>query len=338
MNQGWIKLYRKLLEHPVFTSKDDKLFKTFIYCLLRANHKDTEVFFNRQLIPLKAGQFITGRKQAAKDLGYSSRTFDRKIQDLQKLEIMTRYMTHRFSIISIINWNTYQGKQAEDGPLPAPNVPPTRPELAPNLTTDKNDKNVKNPSEISAEISALLSRQFPKGSKERKLFSRVVDAIYSNREIAEARISLLTLLKECSKYPQSQVYQASNTFLRDTGQVGGKGEDYLLGILRSLGEPLPKKKGSLRSAPDSRVKEFIDSWYERFKEKFGSPYKVTGGKEGNLVKTLLQTYSLDRLKELAGVFFQSKDPFILKSGYTIGVFNTKINDLIVEETRKGKSW
>jgi uncharacterized phage protein (TIGR02220 family) len=111
--QGWVKLYRKLLDHPIFKSKDDKLFKTFIYCLLRAGYKETEIFFNHQSVKLKPGEFITGREQAARDLGFSPKTFDRKVSDLQIMQIMTRTMTHRFSIISITNWDTYQGKTEE---------------------------------------------------------------------------------------------------------------------------------------------------------------------------------------------------------------------------------
>ncbi len=107
---GWVKVYRKILDHPVFKSRDTKVFKTFMYCLLRATHKETKIFFNHQLFGLKPGEFITGHEQAARDLGFSPKTFDRKCHDLQIMQIMTRTMTRRFSIISITNWDTYQGK------------------------------------------------------------------------------------------------------------------------------------------------------------------------------------------------------------------------------------
>lgn len=76
--EGYIRLYRKLLQHSVFTAKDEKLFRIFIYCLLRATHKETMVYFNHQDIPLKPGQFITSREHAARDLGYSPKTLTAK--------------------------------------------------------------------------------------------------------------------------------------------------------------------------------------------------------------------------------------------------------------------
>jgi hypothetical protein len=138
MKSGWVKVYRKLLDHEIFKSKDDKLLKTFLYCLLRAGHKEKEVFFNKQTVKLKAGQFITGREQASRDLGYSPKTFDRKILDLQNGTNLTRYMTRRFSIISITNWKTYQGKAEEDDPLHDPEHDPLN---GTNLTTNKKKRN-----------------------------------------------------------------------------------------------------------------------------------------------------------------------------------------------------
>ncbi|MCX5914218.1 MAG: hypothetical protein NTV04_20080 [Deltaproteobacteria bacterium] len=120
--EGWIKLYRKLLDHPVFRSNDPMLLKTFVYCLLRAGYEEKDHFFNHQLIHLEPGQFIIGRERGAKDLGSSPKTFDRKIHDLQIMEIVTRSSTHRFSIISIINWDAYQNRSEKDDPLNGTNM------------------------------------------------------------------------------------------------------------------------------------------------------------------------------------------------------------------------
>ena len=38
MSSGWVKLHRKLVDNPIF--KNDKLFRVFMYCLLKASHKD----------------------------------------------------------------------------------------------------------------------------------------------------------------------------------------------------------------------------------------------------------------------------------------------------------
>jgi hypothetical protein len=168
MKSGWVKVYRKLLDHEIFKSKDAKLLKTFLYCLLRAGHKEKEVFFNKQTVKLKAGQFITGREQASRDLGYSPKTFDRKILDLQNGTNLTRYMTRRFSIISITNWQAYQGRPEEEDPLPDPEPDPLN---GTNMTTNKKNKEVKKyyvQGSIELELSNLLLEEIRRNKPDLK--------------------------------------------------------------------------------------------------------------------------------------------------------------------------
>ncbi len=82
------------------------------------------------------------------------------------------------------------------------------------------------------------------------------------------------------------------------------------------------------------VKIFIDFYYEEFKKKFGKPPYIKQGKDGKLIKNLLKDFSLERLKELLIIMFDSSDPFILKTGYTIGVFDSVINKLLIGNQSK----
>ena len=94
----------------------------------------------------------------------------------------------------------------------------------------------------------------------------------------------------------------------------------------------------MRDSPNPAVKEFIDFWYQAFKDKFGSPYTINGAKEGSLVKKLLKDHTPEHLRALAGIFFESTDPFTQKAGYTIGVFYSQLNKLIGIESQKKASW
>jgi phage replication O-like protein O len=94
-----------------------------------------------------------------------------------------------------------------------------------------------------------------------------------------------------------------------------------------------KEKKIVREPRNPDVGKFLNFWAETFKEKFGDPYDMKWGKEGKLIKTLLETYGLDRLRGLAEIFFNSKDPFMQKAGFTIGVFKSQINKLIPKEKK-----
>jgi hypothetical protein len=111
-NGNWIKLYRKVISNPVF--QDARLFQIFVYCLCRANYKERKILFNGEEITLCPGEFISGRREASKDLKLKGIMWDRKLHVLEKLGILNRKVNNQFSVISIINWEAYQCTQTQD--------------------------------------------------------------------------------------------------------------------------------------------------------------------------------------------------------------------------------
>ena len=112
-DEGWVKLHRKILDNPVF--KDREALQLFLYCLLRANYKPNDFIFNGQVVHLERGQFIFGLRKASKALKMSIRKLRTRLLVLRKLGITTHQTTHRFSIITICNYNQYQDTQNEKG-------------------------------------------------------------------------------------------------------------------------------------------------------------------------------------------------------------------------------
>lgn len=123
MNEGYIKIWRKLLHSQAW--QNPPLLKVWLWCLLRASH-------NERWVPLKTGrgttevklfpgQFIFGRNTAAKELEMkpsSVRNYIAKLRNLKNLNVKqdTQEDTQNhgrqdrlYSIISIINWEIYQG-------------------------------------------------------------------------------------------------------------------------------------------------------------------------------------------------------------------------------------
>lgn len=104
---GWIKLYRKLLHSPIFTS--EKGLKVWVWCLLKASHEGYEQYVGRSLVVLKPGQFVFGRKAAGGELRMKPTTIHMWIQILQNDSYIDIKTSNKFSVISINNWNDYQG-------------------------------------------------------------------------------------------------------------------------------------------------------------------------------------------------------------------------------------
>lgn len=138
-DEGWIKLHRKILKSRVFQS--DGLLKVWLWCLLKANHKDEWVAVKtgrgKTEVLVKRGQFIFGRKTAAKSLRMKGSTVQDRIKKLANMQnLVTQNKTH-YSIISICNYDIYQGHENEEMiGNPSTIRQPT--------VTNKNDKNINN--------------------------------------------------------------------------------------------------------------------------------------------------------------------------------------------------
>jgi hypothetical protein len=102
MEEGWIKLHRKILQWEWF--QDDKTFRVFLYLLLSANHKDKKW----KGVDVKRGQLITGRVSIAKSVGISERSVRTCLNRLKTTNELTIKTTNRFSIITITKYEEYQ--------------------------------------------------------------------------------------------------------------------------------------------------------------------------------------------------------------------------------------
>ena len=104
--EGWIKLYRQLLESAIF--KNQRLLKVCIWCLLKASYKQTETMVGNQLVILEKGQFIFGREEASKELEIKESTLYKDMKKLEKLNFCNIKSNNKFSVITIKKWEFYQ--------------------------------------------------------------------------------------------------------------------------------------------------------------------------------------------------------------------------------------
>lgn len=106
MAQGWVCVHRQLLDNPIF--KNDKLFRVFMYCLLKASHTKHDQIVGDCIVPLEKGDLATGRKAISAGTGLTIQNVRTSLLKLEKLQILTIKPTSKYSVISITNWNIYQ--------------------------------------------------------------------------------------------------------------------------------------------------------------------------------------------------------------------------------------
>lgn len=110
MNNGWIKLYRNILDHPFWMSSTPEQKTIFITLLLMVNTEDKSWIWKGEKIICKAGQVITSLDEIAKIAGngVSVRNVRTTLSNLELHDMATNESTKRGRLITICKWHTYK--------------------------------------------------------------------------------------------------------------------------------------------------------------------------------------------------------------------------------------
>ena len=160
---GWIQLHRSLKNWEWFT--DVNTSHLFIYCLLRANHKDTKW----RGIDINRGQFLTSLDTLSRETGLTIRQVRTALDKLKLTGELTSKTTNKNRLISITNYNNYQeddkqsvrkkaGKrQADDKQTTTDN----------NNNNENNENNIKNTDIFNFDIERLLDDKSRQAAKKK---------------------------------------------------------------------------------------------------------------------------------------------------------------------------
>jgi hypothetical protein len=111
MHRGYVKLWRKSIDGGWL--RDSELWALWCWLLIKASHKPLKILVGLREVHLNPGDMVFGRKGASKELEMSEQKIRTRIQFLESSKNITIKSTNKFSIISIVNWETYQ--QDDDG-------------------------------------------------------------------------------------------------------------------------------------------------------------------------------------------------------------------------------
>lgn len=151
MDNGWVKIHRKLLENPIFTNGN--FLKIWLYLLLNAQHKPNKLLWNSKVVNLEPGQLLTGRKRIAKDTKVKETSVERCLQLLESLGQIGQQKTNKYRVITLLNWRYYQDKGQQTD-----NKRTTNGQQMDTYKNVKNDKNVKNKHTPSSQGDDLFER------------------------------------------------------------------------------------------------------------------------------------------------------------------------------------
>ena len=106
-DKGYIKLHRSILDWEWYQDTNTKV--VFLHLLLNAQWEDSR--YHGYVVP--KGSLVIGRKKLAEELEITERAVRTALNHLKSTNEVTIKVTNQFSIVTIVNWAKYQGRDDE---------------------------------------------------------------------------------------------------------------------------------------------------------------------------------------------------------------------------------
>lgn len=137
--EGWIRVHRKIIDAPWFNKSE--YVHLWLYLLLKANHKDQEVFIGNEKVLVKRGQLLTSRHKLSEVVHIQENKIYRILKCFENEHQIEQHKTRKYTVISIVNYDTYQ-KNEQDNEQQMNNKRTTDEQQMNTNNNDKNDNNI----------------------------------------------------------------------------------------------------------------------------------------------------------------------------------------------------
>src|SRR5690554_6701060 len=104
-NNGWIKLYRKIFENPIYFSEPFTRMQAWIDLLLLANHSGQYFYIRGNRIDVKRGEVAHSMQSLAQRWKWSRGKVLRYISQLENSQMIVQQKSPVITKLSICNYN-----------------------------------------------------------------------------------------------------------------------------------------------------------------------------------------------------------------------------------------
>lgn len=142
VNGGWVKLYRELKSKSIWQLSSPEQKVVLITILLLANHEENKWEWKGEQFICKPGQLITSLNSLVRECGdgVSIQNVRTALDRFEKLGFLTNVSTKTGRLITILNWEKYQGKDSVSNKDAHKEVTKSQQRANKELTPNKNDK------------------------------------------------------------------------------------------------------------------------------------------------------------------------------------------------------
>ena len=117
MSQGYVKIFRKVLENP--NASNPLFLAVWSYILLKASHKPYVMRIAGKDRALEAGDLVCSCRKIAEYFSINKDTANNILNTMENASMIRRTLYARKTVISVLKWSSYQS-----GPDALPDAPP----------------------------------------------------------------------------------------------------------------------------------------------------------------------------------------------------------------------
>ena len=219
VDNGYLKLYRSITTWEWYKDTNTKI--VFLHLLLKANWEPSR--YKGYEVP--KGGLVIGLKSLSKELGLSIQSVRTSLEHLKSTNEITIKSTNKFSIVSIVNWEKYQGCDDEVTNKVTHNLTNDQQTTNKQLTTEEEYKNIrtKEIKNISYEEIVDLYHEncpsLPKVTKITDARKKLINARLKDYPIEELEIAFNEAEKSDFLTGRNGSWKASFDWIMNTNNI-----------------------------------------------------------------------------------------------------------------------
>lgn len=184
MARGWIKIHRSLFDHPVWANSTPEHKVILMTILGTVNHSPNKWIWKGDEYVVQPGQVVTSLDSLAdkSGKGVTRQNVRTALKNFAKLKFLTHESTNKNSLISVVNWGIYQGKDEQASTQANQHLTDSQPIPNQHLTPIEEGKNVEEGNNDNS-----LSGKKPKGKVKPTQSPELEDFTFSESSLKKIK-------------------------------------------------------------------------------------------------------------------------------------------------------
>lgn len=213
-SEGWIKLHRCLFKKAIWLQSTPEQKVVLITLLGMANHCGKEWEWQGKQFKAEPGQFVASANSIISNagIGITRQNVRSALKKFEKYEFLTIKSTKTGMLITIVNWETYQGCDIEPNQQPNQGATKGQPRGNQPPTTNKNDKNNKNDKEVYIDLK-FVDEVIEKVKLTQEQYNKLINK-YDKEYVHKEILGLDNYIVNGKGAKYKDHYRTLNTWLR----------------------------------------------------------------------------------------------------------------------------